>query len=73
MVIELTPQLVEKIEKTHDSVTRIETILGNGSGGIRADIKNQGRRISRLELILVGIFSSGILGSGIYGLVELFK
>ena len=67
---ELSKEDIIALRETHDKVIKIETLLGNGNEGLCYDVKCTKQRVSRLELIIVGLISSGALGGGILGLVK---
>ncbi len=61
---ELTKELVKKIEATHDRVTVIATILGNGRSGLVHDSRQHNKRIWRIEIFLALLAGSGIITGG---------
>ena len=64
---ELTQEQINKLEKTHDEVIRIGTVLGDDKTGLCADVKDHGKRIHRIELILA---ASGILTASVLGIIK---
>ena len=68
--MELTQGLMDKIEKTHDTVIEIATILGKGESGLCAEVRNHNKRIGRIELVVVAIIGSGALSGGASWLVR---
>ena len=67
---ELTSEDIVALRETHDKVIRIETLLGNDHTGLCYEVRCHNKRIGRLELVIVGIFSSGALGGGVLGLIK---
>lgn len=67
---ELQDRDIEAIHETHDKVIRIETLLGNGDKGLLHDVKESKRKINRIELVIVGLCSSGGLAGGILGMIK---
>ncbi len=67
---ELTEKDLEAIHDTHDKVIKIDTILGNGGKGLCYEVQEHGKRINRVELVIVSLCSSGVLGGGILGLIK---
>mgnify|MGYP001603665578 CR=1 FL=1 len=72
----MTEKENELARETHDTVIEIKTVLlgTNGDNGLVGDVKRLGRSHYRLKQhfwILVGILvGSGILASGIYGILK---
>ena len=66
----LTKEDIATIHATHDEVIRIKTLLGNGDKGLCHDVQCTQKRVNRLELIVVGVFSSGALGGGVFGFIK---
>ena len=67
---ELQERDIEAIHETHDKVIRIETLLGNGDEGLLHDVAENKKKINRVELVIVGLCSSGALGGGILGMIK---
>ncbi len=65
----ITDKELEAIHETHDAVIRLVTLM-DGENGISATLRNHGKRIRRIELIGVGLMTSGALGTGIMALVN---
>ena len=67
---ELTTEDIKAIHETHDKVIVIETLLGNGIGGLLEDHKNLKKDYYDFKRQVLTVFAfmvgSGILGVGIY-------
>ena len=68
---DITEREIEAIHDTHDKVIRIETILGDGDAGLLHEVKDQGKKIRRVEIIIASLVGSGILGGGALGIMQL--
>lgn len=69
-MVEFTERDLDAIHDTHDKVIRMDAILGNGDSGLCRDVREHQKRISRIELVIVGVVSTGGLTGGIIGLVK---
>ena len=52
--------------------TEFKTVLlgTNGQGGLVREVKSHNKKINRLELVIIGMVSSGFLGGSIMGLIK---
>ena len=68
----LTPDEKKIIDETHDTVITLKTVLlgANGNKGLSDIVEEHTKKINRITMILVGISSSGLLGTGIWGIVK---
>jgi len=67
---EITEREIEAIHDTHDKIIRIETILGDGDEGLCHEVNEHQKRIHRIEIVIASLVGSGILGTGIWGLLR---
>ncbi len=72
-MVELNQNDIDAIHATHDKVIRIDTIIGNGDKGLCYDVRCQQKRINRIELFLVFLIGSGMIGGGVISLLGLIK
>jgi len=70
-MVELTEKELQAIHETHDAVIRLETIIGNGEQGLYVEVRNHGKRITRIEIILAALVGSGVLGTASFQIVKL--
>lgn len=70
----LTKDERKKLDETHDSIIRIETVLGNGDDGLVGDVKRIAKshyNLKRNFIILVSFLAgSGVLTGGIWAFVN---
>ncbi len=69
--------MTEKTDQILSEIRELKSWLygANGYEGdipeIKASLKNNANRITRLELIIAGLIGSGVLGGGIVGITKL--
>ena len=69
----LTKDERQKLDETHDSIIRIEVLLGNGDKGLCEDVRrlaNSHYRLKKNYWVLVSFLAgSGVLGGGLWALL----
>ncbi len=73
--MDIDEKVIKAIEETHDTVIELKTVLlgKNSDKGLVGQVEEHEKKINRNTIILVAIIASGALGSGIVGLLNLFK
>lgn len=65
----------EMIQETHKTVVQISTVLlgvpNTADKGVVGQVKNNTKKITRLQITIAAIVGSGIVGGGIFKLAQL--
>ena len=69
--MELSQKDIDALWETHDEVIAIKNTLGNGNRGLCHDVKENTRRISRIEILLAFAAGGGGITGGIIGIQRL--
>jgi len=80
--MELTRELVDKIEKTHDTVLELKVVIvgKNSDKGLVGQVNDTAKKVDDNtkkihtdRIILAAILGSGLIGGGVAGLLQLLS